>query len=92
MEVFKREWKKTFDEIQKEEIKWKWLNTYDGIYEGEMKELLFGKVPHGYGRWAGKYREFKLIIEGEWKDGEVHEKAVNYYDDGEEVQWQTKDG
>ena len=49
-------------------------------------------VPHGCGRWTGKLREYKLIIEGEWKDGQVNGKAVNYYDDGEEVQWQTNTG
>ena len=31
------------------------------------------------------------MIEGEWRDGKV-KKAVNYYEDGEEVQWETDNG
>ena len=30
-------------------------------------------------------------MEAEWRDGEVKGKAINYYEDGEEVQWQTED-
>ena len=71
------------------ECKWR---SYDGTYEGEVRQVKGKAVPHGCGRWTGKLREYKLIIEGEWKDGQVNGKAVNYYDDGEEVQWQTNNG
>ena len=48
-------------------------------------------MPHGYGRWAGKYKKYDLVISGKWKDGKVNGKAVNYYDE-DEVQWKTNDG
>ena len=49
-------------------------------------------VPNGCGRWTGQFKQWTLKIEAEWKDGEVMGKAVNYYSDGEEVQWQTGNG
>ena len=76
-------------------MEWKWKVfplEFDGTYEGEVREVKGELVPHGCGRWKGKYVGYELIIEGEWKEGRVNGKAVNYYDDGEEIQWRTKDG
>ena len=75
--------------MKKEKVEWIWWG-YDGVYEGQVKEEENKKVPHGIGRWRGRYRNQSLVIEGEWRDGKVKGKAVNYYEDGEEVQWETE--
>ena len=49
---------------------------WNGDFEGEAKD----DKPEGIGRWSvdgGKWR-----IEGLWKDGKVHGKAVTYYTSG----------
>ena len=79
------------EEMKKEKVEWKWksvITAFDGVYEGQVKEEKNEKVPHGIGRWRGRFRNQSLVIEGEWRDGKV-KKAVNYYEDGEEVQWET---
>ena len=80
------------EEMKKEKMELKWLYIYDGVYEGQVKEEKNKKVPHGIGRWRGRHKNQSLVIEGEWKDGKVMGKAVNYYEDGEEVQWEANDG
>ena len=59
MEEFKKEWKRRFEEIKKEKVKlmWKPLNAYNGIYEGEVRQIEGKSVPYGCGRWAGKYKQ-----------------------------------
>ena len=94
MKEFKREWKRVMEGIRKETMEWRWTplyEGYDGVYEGQVKEEENKKVPHGIGRWRGRFRNQSLVIEGEWKDGDV-KKAVNYYEDGEEVQWEANSG
>ena len=84
------------EEMKKETMEWKWRvsywTAYDGVYEGQVKEEENKKVPHGIGTWRGRFNDQSLLIEGEWRDGWVEGKAVNYYEDGEEVQWQTDYG
>ena len=95
IKTLKRECKRVMEEMKKEKMEWKWRGyfdgVYDGVYEGQVKEEKNKKVPHGIGRWRGIFNKQSLVIEGEWRDGEV-KKAVNYYEDGEEIQWQTDDG
>ena len=91
MEAFKQQWRSRFQQAHKVQVEWEW-RTYKGIYEGEAKKKDGRMVPDGCGRWTGQYRKWTLKIEAEWKDGWVMGKAVNYYSDGEEVQWQTEDG
>ena len=98
IKILKEEWKRVMEEMKKETMEWGWRpnsfsSIYDGVYEGQVKKVsLFKKVPHGIGRWRGRFKGQSLVIEGEWGDLWVKGKAVNYYEDGEEVQWQTDHG
>ena len=70
MKKWKDNWKHEIRKYKIEKINWK-IEKLEGIYEGELKD---GK-PHGYGKWQ---KDKKKRIQGEWKNGLLHGKAIEY--------------
>ena len=90
MKLFKEQNKMKFEAITKGKIKWKYTNTEglkcDGEYEGQLR---FGR-PNGLGRFTSFEGNWK--IEGEWRDGRLHGKTIQYSPEGDEIMYKKKDG
>ena len=89
MERTKEGWREKMEKVEKKEIKWQWTanngKKFDGKYEGEAKN----NKPHGLGKWAND--DGYPTVEGEWKDGQLHGKAVENWD-GTRDEYEAKDG
>ena len=90
MERKKEEWKKKMKKMEKNKIKWEWLNpwekNYNGTYEGNVKD----EKPHGVGKW--KWDGGNWTVEGEWKNGLLNGKAVENHWSGGSYEYEAKDG
>ena len=79
------------DKAGMEKMKWEFTTNggikFEGEYEGQVK----GGKPNGIGRW--KWNGGNWIVEGEWKEGLLHGRAVEngrYYRHHRE--YEVKDG
>ena len=88
----KEEWKEKMEGMKKERIKWQWTDNWgtklDGTYEGEVKN----EKPHGQGKWKYDGLFSNKTVEGEWKDGLLHGKAVENNEDGNRDEYEAKEG
>ena len=73
-----------------EKMEWEFKDNYGAKWEGEYEGEVEGGKPNGIGRWkrdGGNY-----IVEGEWKEGLLHGRAVQNYSDGDHREYEVKDG
>ena len=78
------------DKAGMEKMKWEFTTNGGDKREGEYEGQVKGGKPNGIGRW--KRDGINWIVEGEWKEGLLHGRAVENDYDGDHGEYEVKDG
>ena len=77
----------------KQKIDWDFEDNWGRVFEGTYRGEVVNKKPHGLGCWTRNYSYMhqNLVIEGEWRNGKLHGKAIKIDANGRQ-QCEMKNG